>query len=67
MPKAESAFSRANAIHDSAIGWHFVNKLMGEQLGVDNGAVALLLANEGAEAPGARGAIGGFGRQRHLA
>ncbi len=35
MPKAESAFSRSNAIHDTTIGWRFVNKLMKEQYGVD--------------------------------
>jgi 3-oxoadipyl-CoA thiolase len=36
MPKAESAFSRANAIYDTTIGWRFVNKLMKEQYGVDS-------------------------------
>lgn len=36
MPKAESAFSRANAIHDTTIGWRFVNKLMKAQYGVDS-------------------------------
>jgi acetyl-CoA C-acetyltransferase len=36
MPKAESAFSRINAIHDTTIGWRFVNKLMKEQYGVDS-------------------------------
>jgi 3-oxoadipyl-CoA thiolase len=36
MPKAESAFSRSNAIHDTTIGWRFVNKLMKEQYGVDS-------------------------------
>jgi 3-oxoadipyl-CoA thiolase len=35
MPKAESAFSRANAVHDTTIGWRFVNKLMKEKYGVD--------------------------------
>ncbi|GCL62787.1 3-oxoadipyl-CoA thiolase [Pseudaquabacterium pictum] len=35
IPKAESAFSRSNAIHDTTIGWRFVNKLMKEQYGVD--------------------------------
>jgi 3-oxoadipyl-CoA thiolase len=35
MPKAESAFSRANAIYDTTIGWRFVNKLMKEKYGVD--------------------------------
>jgi len=36
MPKAESAFSRANAIQDTTIGWRFVNKLMKAQYGVDS-------------------------------
>jgi acetyl-CoA acyltransferase len=36
MPKAESAYSRANAIHDTTIGWRFVNKLMKAQYGVDS-------------------------------
>ncbi len=36
MPKAESAFSRANAVHDTTIGWRFVNKLMKAQYGVDS-------------------------------
>jgi acetyl-CoA C-acetyltransferase len=35
MPKAESAFSRANAIYDTTIGWRFVNRLMKAQYGVD--------------------------------
>ncbi|WP_088283854.1 3-oxoadipyl-CoA thiolase [Ideonella sp. A 288] len=36
MPKAESAYSRANAIHDTTIGWRFVNRLMKAQYGVDS-------------------------------
>ena len=36
MPKAESAFSRANAVYDTTIGWRFVNKLMKQQYGVDS-------------------------------
>jgi len=36
MPKAESAFSRSNAVHDTTIGWRFVNKLMRELHGVDS-------------------------------
>jgi len=36
MPKAESAFSRSNAIHDTTIGWRFVNRLMKETFGVDS-------------------------------
>jgi len=35
MPKAEGAFSRHNAIHDTTIGWRFVNRLMKAQYGVD--------------------------------
>ena len=35
MPKAETAFSRANAVYDTTIGWRFVNKLMKETYGVD--------------------------------
>ena len=35
MPKAESAFGRANAVYDTTIGWRFVNKLMKEKYGVD--------------------------------
>jgi 3-oxoadipyl-CoA thiolase len=36
MPKAETAFSRSNAIHDTTIGWRFVNRLMKERYGVDS-------------------------------
>ena len=36
MPKAESAYSRANAVYDATIGWRFVNKLMKERYGVDS-------------------------------
>ncbi|MFM2085045.1 MAG: 3-oxoadipyl-CoA thiolase, partial [Pseudomonadota bacterium] len=35
MPKAESAFSRANQVYDTTIGWRFVNKLMKAKYGVD--------------------------------
>jgi 3-oxoadipyl-CoA thiolase len=35
MPKAESAFSRTNAVYDTTIGWRFVNKLMKEKYGTD--------------------------------
>ena len=34
MPKAESAFSRANQVYDTTIGWRFINKLMKEKYGV---------------------------------
>lgn len=36
MPKAESAYSRANAVYDTTIGWRFVNPLMKAQHGVDS-------------------------------
>ena len=35
MPKAESAFSRANTVYDTTIGWRFINRLMKEKYGVD--------------------------------
>lgn len=36
MPKAESAFSRANAVYDTTIGWRFVNSKMKKAFGVDS-------------------------------
>lgn len=36
MPKAESAFSRHAEIHDTTIGWRFVNPVMKAQYGVDS-------------------------------
>jgi len=36
MPKAESAFSRSNAVYDTTIGWRFVNRLMKDKYGVDS-------------------------------
>ncbi len=36
MPKAESAFSRSNAVYDTTIGWRFVNPLMKKLYGVDS-------------------------------
>jgi acetyl-CoA acyltransferase len=36
LPKAESAFSRNAEIHDTTIGWRFVNPLMKAQYGVDS-------------------------------
>jgi len=36
MPKAETAFSRSNAVYDTTIGWRLVNKLMKERYGVDS-------------------------------
>ena len=35
MPKAETAFSRSNAVFDTTIGWRFVNPRMKELYGVD--------------------------------
>ena len=36
MPKAESAFSRSNAIYDTTIGWRFINAKMKAAYGVDS-------------------------------
>ena len=36
MHKATSAFSRANSVEDTTIGWRFVNRLMKAQYGVDS-------------------------------
>lgn len=36
MPKADSAFSRANAVFDTTIGWRFVNPAMKAAFGVDS-------------------------------
>lgn len=36
MPKAETAFSRGNAVYDTTIGWRFVNELMKAEYGVDS-------------------------------
>ena len=36
IPKAEAAFSRAAEIHDTTIGWRFVNPLMAERYGTDS-------------------------------
>ena len=36
MPKAEAAFSRANAVYDTTIGWRFVNKRLKAEFGVDS-------------------------------
>ncbi|AWI60035.1 3-oxoadipyl-CoA thiolase [Sinorhizobium fredii] len=36
LPKADSAFSRHAEIHDTTIGWRFVNPLMKAQYGVDS-------------------------------
>ena len=36
MPKPEAAFSRANAIYDTTIGWRFVNPKMQANHGIDS-------------------------------
>jgi acetyl-CoA acyltransferase len=36
MPKAETAFSRHAEIHDTTIGWRFVNPVLKAQYGVDS-------------------------------
>jgi len=36
MPKADNAFSRNAEIHDTTIGWRFVNPLMKAQYGIDS-------------------------------
>ena len=36
MPKAETAFSRNNAVYDTTLGWRFVNRRMKELYGVDS-------------------------------
>ena len=36
MPKADTAFSRNAEIHDTTIGWRFINPLLKRQYGVDS-------------------------------
>src|SRR3546814_4063383 len=36
MPKPETAFSRANAVYDTTIGWRFVNPRMKAAYGVES-------------------------------
>ena len=36
MPKADTAFSRSNAVYDTTIGWRFVNAAMKAKCGVDS-------------------------------
>jgi len=36
MPKATSAFSRNNEVHDTTIGWRFINPKMKAEYGVDS-------------------------------
>ena len=36
MPKADSAFSRANIVYDTTIGWRFVNQKLKAEYGIDS-------------------------------
>lgn len=36
MPKADSAFTRSNAVYDTTIGWRFVNPKMKAEYGIDS-------------------------------
>jgi acetyl-CoA C-acetyltransferase len=36
MPKAATAWSRSNEVHDTTIGWRFVNPRMKERYGIDS-------------------------------
>jgi len=36
MPKADTAFTRANTVYDTTIGWRFVNPKMEEAYGIDS-------------------------------
>jgi 3-oxoadipyl-CoA thiolase len=36
MPKADTAFARANAVYDTTIGWRFVNPLLKKHYGIDS-------------------------------
>ena len=36
MPKADSAFSRNNAVFDTTLGWRFVNPVFKQQFGIDS-------------------------------
>ena len=36
MPKADSAFSRANTVYDTTIGWRFVNRKLKAEYGIDS-------------------------------
>lgn len=36
MPKADAAFSRANTVYDTTIGWRFINPKMNEAYGTDS-------------------------------
>ena len=36
MPKSETAFGRSSTIHDTTLGWRFINPLMRQRYGVDS-------------------------------
>ncbi len=36
MPKADTAFSRSNAVYDTTLGWRFVNPVLKQQYGIDS-------------------------------
>ena len=36
MPKADSAYSRSNAVYDTTLGWRFVNPALKQQFGIDS-------------------------------
>ncbi len=36
MPKSEAAFGRSSTIHDTTLGWRFINPLMRQRYGVDS-------------------------------
>lgn len=36
MPKAEAAFARAPEVHDTAIGWRFVNQRIARLYGIES-------------------------------
>lgn len=36
MPKAETPFSRSNAVYDTTIGWRFINPALKAQFGIDS-------------------------------
>jgi acetyl-CoA C-acetyltransferase len=36
MPKADSAYARANAVYDTTLGWRFINPAFKQQFGVDS-------------------------------
>ena len=36
MPKADTAFSRSNAVYDTTLGWRFVNPALKQQFGIDS-------------------------------